>query len=106
MILWVATTYDNTRAEEILEQAVSEICNALNVLNEQGAQYVVVTNASDIDLILAFNKNGKAKALATELTESFNVKLANGLDDIRKSTDLETKVFDLNSKMKNMLSKY
>ncbi|AAW70948.1 Predicted protein [Wolbachia endosymbiont strain TRS of Brugia malayi] len=48
----------------------------------------------------------KPKVLATKLTESFNVKLANSLDDMRESTDLETKVFDLNSKMKNMLSEY
>ncbi|WP_395462646.1 SGNH/GDSL hydrolase family protein [Wolbachia endosymbiont of Cantharis cryptica] len=104
--IMVATAYDDTKGEEVLEQAVSEICNALKVLNEHGVKYVIVANAPDIGLIPAFNKNEKAKELATKLTESFNIKLANGLDDMKKSTDLEIKAFDLNSIMKNMLREY
>ncbi len=98
----VATAYDDTKAEEVLEQAVSEICNALKVLNEYGVKHVVVANAPDISLISAFNRDEEARELATKLTESFNAKLANGLDYMKKNTDLEIKAFDLNSKMKRM----
>jgi|GEM_PF-2395618 len=104
--IMVATAYDDTKGEEIMEQAVSEICNALKVLNEHGVKHVVVANVPDIGLIPAFNKSKEAKELAAKLTESFNVKLANGLDNMKKSTDLEIKTFDLNSKMKNMLGEY
>ncbi|WP_250294914.1 SGNH/GDSL hydrolase family protein [Wolbachia endosymbiont of Oedothorax gibbosus] len=102
----VATAYDNTKAEEVLEQAVSEICNALKVLNEHGVKHVVVANAPEVGSIPAFNRDEEARELATKLTESFNAKLANGLDYMKKSTNLEIKAFDLNSKMKSMLSEY
>lgn len=104
--IMIATAYDDIKAEEVLEQAVSEVCSALKVLNEHGVQHVVVANVPDIGLIPAFNRNEEAKVLATRLTENFNAKLADGLDSIEKSTDLEVKTFDLNSKMKNMLSEY
>lgn len=102
----VATVYDDTKAEEVLEQAVSEICNALKVLNEHGVKHVVVANAPEVGLIPAFNRDEEARELSTKLTESFNAKLANGLDYMKKSTNLEIKAFDLNSKMKSMLSEY
>ncbi len=102
----VATAYDDTKAEEVLEQAVSEICNALKVLNEHGVKHVVVANAPEVGSIPAFNRDEEARELATKLTESFNAKLANGLDYMKKSTNLEIKAFDLNSKMKSMLSEY
>ncbi|MDM8334892.1 hypothetical protein [Wolbachia pipientis] len=46
----VATAYDNTKVDEILERAVSEICNALNILNEHSVKHVVVANTPDIRL--------------------------------------------------------
>ncbi|XP_066251654.1 RNA polymerase sigma factor RpoD-like [Euwallacea similis] len=98
----VATAYDNTKAEEVLEQAVSEICNALKVLNEHGVKHVVVANAPEVGLIPAFNRDEEARELATKLTESFNAKLAKGLDYMKKSTNLEIKAFDLNSKMRTL----
>lgn len=90
----VATAYDDTKAKEVLEQAVSEICNALKVLNEHGVKHVVVANAPEVGSIPAFNRDEEARELATKLTESFNAKLANGLDYMKKSTNLEIKAFD------------
>ncbi|WCR57958.1 SGNH/GDSL hydrolase family protein [Wolbachia endosymbiont of Ctenocephalides felis wCfeJ] len=104
--IMITTAYDDVKAEAVLERAVSEICSALKVLDKHGVKYVVVANAPDIGLIPAFNKNEKAKVLATKRAENFNAKLASGLDDTKKSTDLEIKIFDLNSKMKTMLSEY
>ncbi|MFP3035842.1 MAG: SGNH/GDSL hydrolase family protein [Wolbachia sp.] len=104
--IMVASSCNNTKAEEVLEQAVNEICNALKVPNEHGVKHAVVANAADIGLIPAFNKDEGAQELATKLTENFNAKLVSRLEDVKKRIDLEVKIFDLNSKMKNMLGEY
>ncbi|APR98308.1 SGNH/GDSL hydrolase family protein [Wolbachia endosymbiont of Folsomia candida] len=102
-----ASTYDSSKAEEILEQAVSEICNALKTLSKHGVQHVIVANAPNIGLIPAFNKNEKAKEFATMLTNDFNKKLSDSLEDIKKKcTNLDIKKFDLDSKMKDMIDEY
>ncbi len=77
--IMVATVYNSVKAEKVLKQAVSEIYNALKVLNEHGVKYVVVANAPEVGLIPAFNKDEKARELAAKLTKSFNAKLANRL---------------------------
>ncbi|MGL9732937.1 MAG: hypothetical protein ACR5KW_02840 [Wolbachia sp.] len=82
------------------------LCNTLKILNEHNVKHVVNANISEINLIPSFNKNKEAKELATKFTESFNVKLANYLDSMKKSTDLDIKTFDLNFKLKNILNEY
>jgi phospholipase/lecithinase/hemolysin len=98
---------NSTKAEEILEQAVGEICNALKILSEHQARHVIVANAPNIGLIPAFNKNEKIKELATKLTKDFNEKLIRSLEDINKKyTNLEIKQLDLNSKIKDIIDEY
>ena len=105
--LMFASTCDNSKAAEILEQAVGEICNTLKTLNEHGVQHVIVTNGPNVGLIPAFNKNEEAKEFATKLTNDFNKKLAESLEDIKKKcTNLDIKEFDLDSQMQNMIDAY
>ena len=103
-----AYTHESNKAqEEILNKAVSEICNALRVLSEHGVQHIVVANAPDIGLIPAFNKNKEASKLVTELTNSFNEKLASGLEEVKEDCpDLRVKQLDLYSKMNELIDEY
>lgn len=76
------------------------------VLNEYGVKHVIVANVTVVGLVLALIKTKSKRADCTKLTQSFNTKLANNLDYMKKDADLEIKAFDLNSRMKSMLGKY
>lgn len=106
--IMLASVYDDADVvEEMLDQAVSEICNALKVLSEHNVQHVIVANVPDVGLIPAINKNNEEKELATKLTQSFNAKLADSLESIKKEcTNLKIEQFDLYSKVKNIVDEY
>lgn len=86
-------------------KAVSEICNAF------GSKWIwcKACDCCKCDwgwFDTSFNKDEKQESWLQQLTQSFNTKLANNLDYMKKGADLEIKAFDLNSKMKSMLGKY
>jgi len=106
-VMLAYTCENNQTQEAILNQATNEICNVLKVLSQHDVKHVVVTNAPNIGLIPAFNKNKEASKLAMELTNSFNEKLANGLEKIKKDyPNLKVKQLDLYSKTNDLIDEY
>ncbi len=98
-------TIDDT--ERILERAVSKICDAIKTLYQNNARNIVIANVPDVGVIPAFNKSEKLAVFATALTDSFNNKLANSLNNLEAEyIDLKIKRFDLHSEFRNIINKY
>ncbi|MCC8371440.1 MAG: SGNH/GDSL hydrolase family protein [Rickettsia endosymbiont of Pseudomimeciton antennatum] len=90
----------------IINESVTEIFNAINILAKRNVKHIVVSNVPDIGLIPAVI-NTKAQAWATKLTQEFNKKLNDQIENLRKIyPTIDIRLFDINNALQNVIADY
>lgn len=93
-------------ATGIINESITEISNVLNILAKRNIKHIVVGNVPDIGLIPVFVNTDK-QLVATQLTQDFNQKLNNKIENFRKIyPEIDIRLFDMNNTLKNLLVDY
>ncbi len=90
----------------IINESVTEIFKAINILAKRNVRHIVVGNVPDIGSIPAV-VNTKAQAFATKLTQEFNKKLNDQIENLRKIyPTIDIRLFDMNNVLQNIIADY
>lgn len=90
----------------IINESITEISNVLELLAKRNIKHIVVGNVPDIGLIPAFI-NANKQLVATQLTQDFNQKLNDKIENFRKMyPEIDIRLFDINNTLKNVIIDY